>query len=137
MHIIELTKKWRNIMKFVLNKGVSGFDMSNEVYEYLIDKKGWKAVKLPEKDEDFDKVDADIFILNDDEYDFAAPNTNSIGFRTNPDLVEAVEQLGSQAFSEYGGCPVVIDIEEDIEDPVIMETSDGIEFLVDCKYLIG
>ena len=125
-------------MKIVINNGINGFDVSNAVYDFLIQEKKWVAVNLPENDDEFNDLDADIFILGPDEYDFVVPDIKNISFRKHPDLVEAIETLTTQSYSDTGACPIVVNIPNNyIDDPVIVEVETGREFVVDRKHLIG
>jgi len=107
-------------MKIVLNKCYGGFGLSTEAGDYLIEKKGWKIGELIELRDDSEQ---EIW----GKYWF--PKDDTIDFRTNPDVVEAVEVLGSEkasgAFSKLG----VIEIPDDIGFSI--EEYDGIEWIAE------
>ena len=125
-------------MEIVLNMTSTGFDVSTEVYENLINCYGWKAIPLPEEDEDFENVDADIFIMGD-EYDFVQQDLYDLQFRMHPDLVEVVGLLGEDAWTEAGAEPCVVNMPAltYTNDPVIVEVPYDKEYIVAREDLIG
>lgn len=128
-------------MKIVLNISPLGFDVSDKVYEYLIEECDWKAMMLPKTDKEIQEaLDANtkIFII-DDEYDFVETDLSSFQFRTNPDLVEAVEIADYDAFTETGARACVVDIEDldYVPNPLIIEVPNAREYVIDIRTLMG
>lgn len=73
-------------MKIVLNKCHGGFGVSTEVFKYLIEKKNWvvgENGKICESD-----ALGERYYFN---YDMGC---SDLEFRSNPDLIEAIEHIG-------------------------------------------
>lgn len=120
-------------MKVVLNRKHGEFNVSQKGYKYLIEKKGWKFKPLPQADEDFDKIDCELFII-DGEYEFVEPNLASMQLRTNPDLVSMIKELGNYA-SGPGADLRVVDVPRDrLTQPIILNSC-GFEYIVNIEHL--
>jgi len=92
-------------MKVAVNKCFGGFRFSKEGYEWLMKEKGWTMTTW-NKDGDYTDPDAQIVKQTEDpsrpwtmpgsggpEYYFVQSDRDP-SFRTNPDIIEAVETLG-------------------------------------------
>ena len=102
-------------MKIVINKCFGGFGLSQEAVEWLMKNKNWKAVKENSKEDGkiIEWVEPDS-IKCFGKYTASTYNIE----RTDKDLIEVVEILGSKANSRYANLKVV-------------EIPDGIEYEID------
>jgi hypothetical protein len=117
------------VKKIVINRSGTGFDVSQEGFEYLIKECGWKVAPLPENDEDFEKIDCDLFELDETGLiDFVTPDLQSINLRTSADIIEMVEFLGERANTDSSNL-IVIGIPTEIAPMVLNDN--GFEYVVD------
>jgi len=87
-------------MKIVLNKCYGGFGVSTEVFKYLIEKKNWvvgENGKICESD-----ALGERYYFNYDMAGISICHCSNIEFRSNPDLVDAIEHIGVDKAS--GAC---------------------------------
>lgn len=126
-------------MKYAINKRFGGFGLSQAAKEFLRDKKGWKVAPLDrtenlyhtdslklieegykfyEYDGEFSRVIGGLQLLE---------SKNDLSFRSNPDVIEAIETLGEKANDKYAE----IEIVEAPFDPDMLEIDDydGMETL--------
>jgi hypothetical protein len=114
--------------KVIINQCWGGFGLSDAAFEWLIKEKKWKTTKYDKKGAYCDKT-ADIVI--GDKKDTYYIKYNLVGYnsdkeiRTNPDLIECVETLGSEIASGELGCLKIIEVPDD-EDWYIHDY-DGME----------
>lgn len=105
-------------MKIVINKCHGGFGVSNEVFNYLIEKKKWvvgEYGRIMLSDALGEK-----YFFNDDDY--------TLKFRSDPDLIEAIESVGlEQASGEYSKLRIVEIPDEINRDNIIIDDFNGLE----------
>lgn len=104
-------------MKYAINSCYGGFGLSQKALEYLRDVKGWKVA---------DHVDSsklyhsDCLKLIEEGYSFylteekfglgplSLLHSNSdLSFRSNPDVIEAIEKLGEEANDRFSSIEIV------------------------------
>jgi hypothetical protein len=115
-------------MKVVINKCYGGFSPSTELFEYLINEKGWKLTQYKGntyEDPKADIVKADGMSMSD--YYFVHREDDQ-DLRSNPDLVEAVEKLGEKASASVSRLEVV-EIPDDVNYEI--EEYDGLEHIAE------
>lgn len=107
-------------MKVVINKCYGGFGISDEAYDWLIQNKNWKVTDFLEDGHGYKDRTADL-VINDDykknrfrsKY-YLIRDTDENSFRTNPDLIEAVETLGKKAYGQFASLAIV-EIPDNVE----------------------
>lgn len=110
-------------MKIAVNKCFGGFDLSDEVFEALI-KKGWRITHYDSQG-NYEDDNAQIVEHLDSVFGkYGFVGVDRTYYRTHPDLIEAVEQLGKNASGRFGDIRVV-EIPDDIEWEI--DEYDGIE----------
>ena len=111
-------------MKVVVNRCFGGFSPSAELFEYLINKKGWKLTTFNEKGNYTDPKADIVEAKRDDKFSSIMPryffvhDRSDEELRSNKDLVEAVEKLGDRANTSVSNLEVV-------------EIPDGIDFVIE------
>ena len=105
-------------MQVVINKCHGGFSLSDAVFEYLIEKKGWKF-----------GVDLELTSTMGGFFSkyAAMENEDDISFRSNPDVIEAIEHLGIELASGQLSELKIIEVPDGI--PVIIEEHAGKEWV--------
>ena len=125
-------------MKYAINSCYGGFGLSQKALEYLRDEKGWKVA---------DHVDGSNLYRNDrlklieEGYSFYLAKEASFGlgplgllqsksdlsFRSNPDVIEAIETLGKEANDRFANIEIV---EADCSPELLeIDEYDGMETL--------
>lgn len=128
-------------MKYVINKQFGGFDLSQEALEFLVEKKGWKIVP---QDKSKNMYHSDTLRLLDEGYKMYENTGNNVrwigrlstlesdrelSFRSNPDVIEAVETLGEKSFGKHATL-VIKDVPYSPEDGKLeIHDYDGMETL--------
>jgi hypothetical protein len=101
-------------MKVVINKCHGGFGISDEGYDWLIKNKNWKVTEFLKDGYGYKDKTADL-VLNDDykkyksfrsKYYFIR-DTDENSFRTDLDLIEAVETLGKKANGQFASLAII------------------------------
>lgn len=132
-------------MKVILNKCYGGFGVSKEAYELYAKKKGvtlyWYERDLNNRGykklyrNDFEDVlfknaitkdFGDVVLKPDDDF-WGSILTLNCDSRTDPTLIEIVEELGSERASDSYSELVVVDIPDDLD--YVIDDYDGIETL--------
>ena len=83
--------------KIWIDTSIGGLCFSERFFEYLIEEKDWKV----QDDEDFPK-EVEILMVDDfdDSYGFNSIGHSKRTFRTHPDIIEAIEELGEEAVKD-------------------------------------
>lgn len=112
-------------MKIAINRCFGGFDLSDAVYEVLISK-GWQVTKYNEQGH-YENDDAKI-VDGGDRWNGLCSRYSLVGsdqdYRTNPDLIEVIEQLGEKANGRFGSIKIV-EVPDDVEWEI--DEYDGLE----------
>jgi len=120
-------------MKVVINKCYGGFGLSQAALQWLIDNKGW-TVKDVNTNEEWENTETDIVNLKSDDSKYLGPLTiNKVdeyknSFRTDKDIIIAIEVLGKTADGKHAELKVV-EIPDDIEWDI--QEYDGIEWIAE------
>ncbi|MGF7045756.1 hypothetical protein J2T13_000216 [Paenibacillus sp. DS2015] len=116
-------------MKIAVNKCYGGFGLSEEAYEELI-AKGWTVTILNEEGNCVD-TNARIVVARDDvlfgRY-FFVRDRSDMEIRTDPDIIEVVERLGTKASGRFGNV-VIVEVPDDAD--VTIEDYDGFEHVAE------
>ena len=128
-------------MKYAINNCYGGFGLSQEALEYLRDVKGWKVISK--------EVDVNSLYYSDCQrylekgyklYDFGEKESligplctlesmRELSFRSNPDVIEAIEALGEKANGKYAKIIIVEAPYSPEEDKLEIDEYDGVETL--------
>lgn len=106
-------------MKVVINRKFGGFDLSQEALIELqkrLTPDSEIAINETEVDPDNPEAPSKLFVLWDHE----------VSTRSNPQLIEVVEELGSRANGSYAALKIV-EIPDDVD--VVIEEYDGDEWI--------
>ena len=127
-------------MKYVINEKYGGFSLSQEALQFLRDKKGWK---IAPKDRCKNMYHSDALKLIEEGYQLTEmendhglwgplsvlASRDELSFRSNPDVVEAVETLGEKANGSHADLAIK-DVPYSPEDGMIeIHEYDGYENL--------
>ena len=121
-------------MKVVINTCHGGFALSEEGFEYLIKKRGWKTTtwddngKLVDKSAPIIKTEGRYGFQDKYYFNSELTDNNKKKFRTHPDLVEVVEKLGYRANTSLSSLKVV-NVPDDVE--WYIEEYDGAEWIAE------
>ena len=99
-------------MKVVVNKCFGGFDLSDKAHERLME----LGVKYYKSFDDMPKNNKDLYIVNSSSPGFGMYYSNFSDYenRTNPLLIQVVEELGEEASGRFGQLEIV-DIPDGIQ----------------------
>lgn len=103
-------------MKIVINKCYGGFGLSDEAHEWLIKNRNWKVTKY--KNNEKEDETAQLVLTDNPEVYGKYWDSISREDRTNQDLIDVVQALGSEADGKHA-------------DLKIVEIPDGIEYEID------
>lgn len=117
-------------MKVAINACYGGFSPSDAFFEVLIGK-GWEVTTYDD-DGNYVNPDARIVDLGREDslfsrYSFVG-GRDAIELRTDPEIIEAIEQLGAAASGRCGNLKV-IEIPDDVE--ITIEEYDGWEHVAE------
>lgn len=111
-------------MKVVINKCFGGFDLSDKAHERLIE----LGVKYYKSFDDMPKQYKDLYVVDSGTRGFGKYYSNFSDYdkRTNPLLIQVVEELKEEASGRFGQLQIV-EIPDDIQWEI--DEYDGIETL--------
>ena len=111
-------------MKVVINKCYGGFNLSDKAHERLIE----LGVKYYKSFDDMPKQNKELYVVNSYSPAFVKYYSNFSDYenRTNPLLIQTVEELGEDASGRFGEL-VIVEIPDDIQWEIY--EYDGIETL--------
>ena len=124
-------------MKIILNKCYGGFDVSDEAYELYAEKKGISLYRYwnDYQNKTMHKGSGRITYyftedfgdsVENDKIDWKTHLYLNSGHRSDPTLIEVVEELGKKASGNYGNL-VVVEIPDNMD--YVIDEYDGVETL--------
>ena len=111
-------------MKVALNKCYGGFDLSDKAHERLME----LGIKYYESFDDMPKHNKELYVVSSgtDRLSKYYSNFSDYENRTNPLLIQVIEELGNDASGIFGNL-IIVEIPDDIKWEI--DEYDGIETL--------
>lgn len=99
-------------MKLAVNKCYGGFDLSDKAHERLIE----LGISYFESFDSMPKKDRDLYVVNSQSEGFGKYYSNFWDYknRTNPLLIQVIEELGKEASGKFGKIRIV-EIPDDVQ----------------------
>jgi len=128
-------------MKVVINDNYGGFALSYKAMRWLVDEKGWLLISNNEFSENFKKYQNKIELIricySKGKGKLHVNCYNDIQFRSHPDLIECVQNLGREAAwdtlhrdDNEGDTLKIVEIPDGI-DVEICEGDGGLEYIAE------